>query len=74
MVKKMLRLARPGCLRSEHSEREGGQIMQSLRCRGKRVCLDFVLYYSLCQKETADLVAMWKKDASDMGKWESCIS
>lgn len=25
-------------------------------------------------KETADLVAMWKKDASDMGNWDSCIS
>lgn len=48
--------------------------MQSLGRRGKRVCLDFVLYYSLCQKEIADLIAMWKKDASDMGKWESSIS
>lgn len=48
--------------------------MQSLGHRGKRVCLDFVLYYSLCQKEIADLIAMWKKDASDMGKWESSIS
>ena len=45
--------------------------MQGLRCHGKKSLFGF---YSKCQKQTTDLVAMWRKDANDMGKWESCIS